>query len=458
MTIEKYEQILKTLGKLTDGTKFYGHVYSVGGCERSRILGLPIKDLDLVVDIPNGGIDLATWLHDNGHTCGGIVVYEKFGTAMFRLKDFPDEEIEVVHTRKECYRDDTSRKPETTFGTIMEDCKRRDFTMNAIYRSVATGQVFDLTEMGMSDIENKLIRSCDSPNIIFKEDPLRQFRAVRFCCQLGFDIEYLTLKGIQNNAKRIEIVSKERIKSEFDKILESNHPLIGLDLLNDNHLIMFGIPNLQQILNNNQVLPFIRDCVKAMENDPLTRKDRVLRKNILLAAMSMFQKQLKVKPFMDDLKYSNNEKDIVMDMVRAFYEYKEYVDNGHDMSKLRKMQLNLKLISYDEALSVVSSLGLIVTNKEQKNRDMVNYKLPINGDDIMRVTGLKPCKDVGVYIDNLTNLVLHAPNLTKEEMLEIVSSEHRQRIRNGRYGKLPEILDKLGFSELSIKTIRQKQN
>ena len=458
MTIEKYEEILRTLARLTNDSPFHGHIYSVGGCERSRILGLPIKDIDLVVDLQNGGIDLAKWLHDNGHTSGGIVVYENFGTAMFRLKDFPEEEIEVVHTRRESYRDHSTRNPETSFGDIMEDCKRRDFTMNAIYRSVATGQVFDLTDRGIHDIQQRLIRACDNPDIIFSEDPLRMCRVARFSAQLGFDVEYFTLQGIRKNAMRIEIVSKERIKTEFDKILESDHPMVGLDILNDNNLIYYGIPDLTRILNNENAFHLIKDCAQNMANDPLTRNNPSLRKNTLLTAMTIFRRYFGVKWFIDDLKYSNNEKDIITEMTKAFFNYYEYVNSSHDMSKLRNMQLSLKYISYDEALSVVSCLGLKVTDKERNNRDMVDYKLPITGDDIMRITGLKPCRGVGDYLNNLTYVALRAPDTTKEEMEKIVETEHRRRIRDGEFGKMAAILDNIGFSALAQKTIKRKQN
>ena len=102
------------------GREFEGHVYSVGGCERDKHLGLKeIKDIDLVVDLPNNsGIRFANWLYSIGLTISKPVVYENFGTAMFKLSAFPDEEIEVVHTRKEIYRDKNSRNPETDYGTI----------------------------------------------------------------------------------------------------------------------------------------------------------------------------------------------------------------------------------------------------------------------------------------------------------------------------------------------------
>ena len=458
MTVEKYEQILRTLARITEGTRFHGHVYSVGGCERDRIMGRPIKDIDLVVDIENGGIDLAKYLHENGYTTTGIVVYENFGTAMFRLKDFPDEEIEVVHTRHECYRDPTRRQPTTGFGTITEDCCRRDFTMNAIYRSVATGQVFDLTDRGIEDIKTGTIRACDNQETIFGEDPLRQFRAARFCSQLGFDIEYYTAAGIRKNAKRIEIVSKERIKTEFDKILESDRPLVGLDILMESGLIRYGIPDLERVLSYKPNVTLIKKCVANMAIDSNCNTNKTLRKNILLTAMSLGEGGTALNPFMDDLKYSNDEKDTIADMLRAFRNYQSYEESAHDISKLRLMQLNLKRTDYESALSLVSALGLTVTDKERNNRDMVGYKLPVNGDDIMEITGLKPGKDIGEYLVMLTDLALHATDMTKEEMLVVVSEDHKHKIQSGEYGKVAAVLDSAGFRKLALKIIKRHGN
>ena len=159
MTKETYLIVIDTLGSFIVGTPFEGHVYSVGGCERDRLMGREIKDIDLVCDLPNGGIELAKNLEKRGLTKGSVVTYEHFGTAMFHLKIFPDIELEAVQTRSECYHNMESRNPDTAFGTIHDDCMRRDFTINTIYRNVNTGEILDLTGKGIEDIKNKILRS-----------------------------------------------------------------------------------------------------------------------------------------------------------------------------------------------------------------------------------------------------------------------------------------------------------
>ena len=167
MTIDKYNNIVARLGEIIKGTKFEGHLYTVGGCNRDKLLGREIKDIDVVLDIPNGGIEFAKWLMSAGYTTGEPVVYEHFGTSMFRLRDFPEDEIEAVQTRKECYRDINTRNPDTAFGTIQDDATRRDFTYNAIYCDVSTGERRDVNGKSLEDLNNNILRTCGSPDIIF---------------------------------------------------------------------------------------------------------------------------------------------------------------------------------------------------------------------------------------------------------------------------------------------------
>lgn len=159
MTKDEFYKIVLYLKKLIQGTKFDGKTYVVGGAVRDLYMGKDINDIDIVVELPNGGIELAEWMEENDHTCGSVVTYPTYGTAMFRLKDFSNVEIECVHTRKEQYKDKNSRNPETEYGTLYEDIMRRDFTCNTLLYDITNCQVLDLTGKGIEDIKNKIIRS-----------------------------------------------------------------------------------------------------------------------------------------------------------------------------------------------------------------------------------------------------------------------------------------------------------
>ena len=154
----RFAEAIKHIEKIIENTEFEEHVFVVGGYIRSVLLGREPKDLDIVVDLPDGGIRFANWMHEKGETDGDVVVYPTFGVGMFRLKEFPEIELECVMTRGEQYHDKNSRKPETVFGSIHDDCVHRDFTVNTLYLNVSTSDILDPTGFGIKDLKNKIIR------------------------------------------------------------------------------------------------------------------------------------------------------------------------------------------------------------------------------------------------------------------------------------------------------------
>lgn len=159
MTKDEFYKIVLYLKNLIQGTKFDGKTYVVGGAVRDLLMGKDINDIDLVIESPSGGIELAEWMEENGYTHGSVVTYPTYGTAMFSLNEYPEVEIECVQTRKEQYKDKNSRNPETEYGTLYEDAMRRDFTCNTLLYDITNCQVLDLTGKGIEDIKNKIIRS-----------------------------------------------------------------------------------------------------------------------------------------------------------------------------------------------------------------------------------------------------------------------------------------------------------
>ena len=212
------------------GTEWENHVYTVGGCVRDELMGSEIKDIDLCVSLPSGGVRFAEWLRDNGHTHKGMTVYPNYGTAMLHLKAFPEVELEFVQSRKEKYIDHTCRNPETAFGSIEDDCMRRDLTINALYCNVSTGEIVDITGKGVEDIKNHVIRTPNAPDVIYDDDPLRILRCIRFASRYGWEIETDTYDGLERNMHRLSIITKEllyqytRIKGRKlnSKALEAN--------------------------------------------------------------------------------------------------------------------------------------------------------------------------------------------------------------------------------------------
>lgn len=203
--------------------------YVIGGFVRDLILGRPSKDIDVVCI--GSGISLAESVGKalDAH----VVVFPNFGTAMLRSVQGDEEwEVEFVGARKESYRSE-SRKPIVEDGSLEDDQNRRDFTINAMGISLNKSSFGDLLDPfdGLKDLKKKIIRTPLNPDITFSDDPLRMMRAIRFASQLTFDIEPDTFDAIVRMNERIDIVSRERVTDELNKIILSSIPSYGFKLL-----------------------------------------------------------------------------------------------------------------------------------------------------------------------------------------------------------------------------------
>lgn len=252
MTTEKYHKILAFLRNLIEGTPWEGFVYTVGGCCRDSVLGLPIKDVDLAVNKPDGGIAFAEWLHKKRLTAGRPIMFCKYGTARLHLRKFPDDELEIVQTRSEKYTDRTSRDPSTAFGTIEQDCFRRDLTINSLYYDISRDRILDITGKGISDIENHIIRTPSDPDVTFDDDPVRIIRAIRFSARYGWEIDAPVFDSIRRYADRLAIITPERMQSEFEKVLTGPRPSYALELLRKAGAIKYIMPELEQLYGMKQ--------------------------------------------------------------------------------------------------------------------------------------------------------------------------------------------------------------
>lgn len=215
-------------------------VYVIGGFVRDALLDREHKkDIDFVV--VGNGIAFAEAL---GKALGNakVNVFKNFGTAMLRHGDI---ELEFVGARKESYRSD-SRKPIVEDGSLEDDQNRRDFSINALAISLNKSTYGALVDPfgGLIDLEKKLIRTPLDPDITYSDDPLRMLRAIRFASQLRFTIDDASLEAISRNKERINIISKERISDELNKIILSDEPSIGFHLLFDTGLLHLIFPQM----------------------------------------------------------------------------------------------------------------------------------------------------------------------------------------------------------------------
>lgn len=214
-------------------------VFIVGGWVRDQLLNRPSKDLDFLVI--GDGLAFAEKL---GKKLGGVKVslFKTFGTASIKYNGY---ELEFVGARKESYSKE-SRNPVVEEGSFEDDLNRRDFTINALTISLNKNNFGELIDQfdGRSDLKAKIIKTPLDPDITYSDDPLRMMRAIRFATQLGFKIEKESFQAIKKNAKRIEIISTERITDELNKIILSKKPSIGFKLMDESGLLELIFPEM----------------------------------------------------------------------------------------------------------------------------------------------------------------------------------------------------------------------
>ena len=232
------QPIMKLVGETAD--ELHRECYVVGGYVRDIFLDRPSNDMDFVT--VGSGIEVAKAVAHRIGKHAHLAVFKTYGTAQVKTRQW---ELEFVGARRESYRRE-SRNPIVEDGTLSDDQKRRDFTINAMaicLNKERYGELLDPFD-GIGDMERRIIRTPLNPDITFSDDPLRMMRAVRFATQLGFDIYPETFDAIRRNAKRINIITRERIADELMKIMRSAKPSRGWLLLDECGLLPLIFPEL----------------------------------------------------------------------------------------------------------------------------------------------------------------------------------------------------------------------
>lgn len=394
MNTQTYKDIKKYLCDIIKGTEFENNVFAVGGCVRDMLMNKPIKDMDLVVSLENGGIRFAEWLEASGYTKGSVVTYPRFGTAMFKLKEFPEEELEAVQTRTEVYTSD-SRKPDTTYGTLMQDCLRRDLTINAFYEDISNDRILDICGKSYNDLKNNIIRTPCDPDQTYIDDPLRILRCVRFANRFKWDIEANTAISMMKNVNRLSVISKERIQDEFCKIIKDDPD--GFIMLINCHVYKYIFPNFK-----SEEYGFL-EGIKDIKESSMPIK---------LAFFGYFNPDMESD--MRTLKFSVDDIKHVMDIINLV----NFLKNVKTIKDKREFCFRCKTMDrYQEVIIVANAVRAAVHSQWEIQPDMIGYKLPITGDDIMEILNIGPCKKIKDVQNALMQFVFENGTVEKEVLI-----------------------------------------
>ncbi len=237
--------LLRRIGGLADRSGW--EVYVVGGYVRDLLLGRSCQDIDILV-MGDGVAFARSVAADLG--IDTVVTFDRFGTAMIPLSD---GKLEFVGARKESYGE-KSRKPDVSPGTLADDLRRRDFTVNALAVALNAARYGTLRDPfdGRKDLRTRLLRTPLDPAVTFDDDPLRMLRALRFAAQLDFTVDPGVLQAVISMKQRLSIVSQERITEELLKLLRSKKPSIGFTLMAQTGILQGVLPEIAAMAGVDQ--------------------------------------------------------------------------------------------------------------------------------------------------------------------------------------------------------------
>lgn len=438
---EEERHIFNLVGEVADTLGY--PTYLVGGYVRDRLLARPCKDIDIVC--VGSGIRLAEEVAARLKPIPRVAIFKRFGTAMLRYKSW---ELEFVGARKESYRQD-SRKPSVEEGSLEDDLNRRDFTINAMAISLNEHNFGTLLDPfnGLTDLEERSIRTPLEPGKTFSDDPLRMLRGIRFATQLNFDIEPETYQSIGQNHRRLTIISKERIAIELNKIIMATKPSKGFKMLFDTGLLGQFFPEMVQLqgvetVNGRSHKDNFYHTLQVLDNlsihtDKLWLRWAAILHDIAKPATKRFDPEVGWTFHGHDAVGANMVPRIFRRLKLPMDQQMKYVQKlvalhlrPIGLTKENITDSAIRRLLFDagddlEDLMILCRADITSKNREKVKRYLENYELvmerlkaveeedhirnwqpPISGELIMETFGIGPSRDVGIIKNAIKDAIL----------------------------------------------------
>lgn len=460
------EAFLQLLKEILPGTHWEGKVFVAGGYVRDYILGQECKDIDLVINEPSGGIQFATWL---AKWCGvysegsNPCVFPKFGTAKLELRgrhwqsiSFDGLQIECVMPRAEFYVFG-SRNPVVRQATLLEDVQRRDFTINSLLIDATTGAILDLTGNGFRDLHRGILQTSIDPANIFRDDPLRLLRAVRFAGRMNYKLANSLVSELMTCGYLISSVSTERVQEELNKMLLSKNPSWAIEQLSNFGLLQHILPEIECLRGVEQNKYHDTDVfyhtLKVLDQTPPNLLDRLIAlfhdcgkpitKSVTMNGTISFLRHEDVGAdlaaiALSRLRYSNEMIHNVKTGIKEHMRLKASGPEGNDISNkaLRRFVLAVPTPLRDSVLTVMHADNQAHSSEYCLPKQIPGIRsrienlllvapakpnLPVNGHDIMKYYDIGPGKHLKSMLNDILDAWLDNPTLTRAAAFTIAA-------------------------------------
>ncbi len=347
--MNKFEKSLHFISdKILPDSPFYGKIFLVGGCVRDELLGERYSDLDLLINLPNGQREFVEYMCKTyPETCKGPFYYQRYGTTAMDVEiDNTTTLVECVEPHIEAYAEDGVTLLETRFCSLEEDAMRRDYTCNALSKNLSTGEVLDPTGKGIEDLKNKMLRTPAEPNVIFRQDPVRMLRGIRFKHQKGFRLDESAWDAILLQHAEMEKAAPKRLRDELNKMLKARTFGDGINDLLECGLLTYVIPGLEKWLRDETPHPLGDGKMTVWQHTLLALRvmcrehphtDTILKLTVLVLDLAVVHGKEVAEETLRSAQIGRERVTTIMHYIQQYQRFRSFYRNGEYIGRPRSL-------------------------------------------------------------------------------------------------------------------------